>query len=418
MRTHVRLAMFLAIGVLLSQAGAARAATTFLGGNLNSGGNWSSGLPSSGNPGTIAVDGSNNSTVFNFGSGSVVDMTAGTITSSDGFNVTNGTWNISGGRIITRYFLSNGGSTTFNVSGGTVELSNVSGTQHMGVANNGTLNVSGSIVLDGTQATTGVQTGGTVDIASGWTGSWTMAPYSGDDWKNLFTGNLIEVDGSNIDAATFDSVFAVTDGGKTLSMTGASPPPPPPTPTQFKIDVNDGSSPTETGWTAIGAAHSGNGGTVTVGGVRFDVASADGARNRSGPNALTRDFIYDDDGGQASGLRIYDLPDGIWEAKVWSWDNDFPTAVGSQFVGVGWTAGNFIAGTMMPHPTDPFAFTFDSSTLDDGFGIFTRENNSANRSRFNALQLTRVIIPEPITMLAVGLGLAGLGGYVRKRSRA
>jgi len=32
-------------------------------------------------------------------------------------------------------------------------------------------------------------------------------------------------------------------------------------------------------------------------------------------------------------------------------------------------------------------------------------------------QLAGVVIPEPMTMLAVGLGIAGLGGYVRKRRR-
>jgi len=208
--------------VLLSVAfvGIADAATVFQGGNLNVAGSWDNGLPSSSNPGTIAVDGSNGTTVFNFGSGSVVDMTAGTITSTgtNGFNITNGTWNFSGGKIVTRYFLSNGSSTVFNLSGGTIELSNVSGTQHMGAANNGTFNVSGSVVLDGTQATTVVQTGGTVDIASSWTGSWTWAPYSGNSWRNLFTGNLIELDGANIDGATFDATFLVTDGGQTLSI--------------------------------------------------------------------------------------------------------------------------------------------------------------------------------------------------------
>ena len=45
-------------------------------------------------------------------------------------------------------------------------------------------------------------------------------------------------------------------------------------------------------------------------------------------------------------------------------------------------------------------FQFDSSTLADGFGAFTRESaiGGNNRARFNGLQLTRVQtgdIPEP-----------------------
>ena len=35
----------------------------------------------------------------------------------------------------------------------------------------------------------------------------------------------------------------------------------------------------------------------------------------------------------------------------------------------------------------------------------------------NGTKVTKVI-PEPMTMLAVGLGLAGLGGYIRKRRAA
>ena len=45
-----------------------------------------------------------------------------------------------------------------------VELADVDGTQHLGVANGGTLNISGSVVIDGTQATTDVQTGGFGDL--------------------------------------------------------------------------------------------------------------------------------------------------------------------------------------------------------------------------------------------------------------
>ena len=120
-------------------AGECRAATAFLGGDLNLAGGWSNGLPGTGNPGTIGVDGTNGSTVFNFGNGSVVDQSAGTITSTDGFNLTGGTWNMGGGRIRCRYFLSNGAGTVINLSGGRVELKDAAGTQYVGVANGGIL---------------------------------------------------------------------------------------------------------------------------------------------------------------------------------------------------------------------------------------------------------------------------------------
>ncbi len=50
---------------------------------------------------------------------------------------------------------------------------------------------------------------------------------------------------------------------------------------------------------------------------------------------------------------------------------------------------------MTPDPTVPFVFEFDSSILDDGFGIYTREANSTNQSRFNVLQLTMIPDPPP-----------------------
>jgi hypothetical protein len=130
-----------------------------------------------------------------------------------------GTWKMSGGKILARYFLSNGANTIFDLSGGIIELSDVAGAQHFGVANNGKINISGSVVIDGTQATTAVQTGGTIDVSLTWTGTWTWATYSGDDWKNLITTNAaFTLDGEAIDAAKFDSNFQVTDNGQTLSL--------------------------------------------------------------------------------------------------------------------------------------------------------------------------------------------------------
>jgi hypothetical protein len=205
-----------ALAASLALAGAA---TTFNGGNLNQAASWSNGLPAPGNDGTIAVSGSNGTTVFNFGSGSVVHQNAGTITSADGFNLTGGTWNLSGGRTVTRYFISNGSGTVINLSGGTVELSDVSGTQYIGVVNNGTMNISGSAVLDGTQASAAVQTTGTLNFASDWIGSWTWGPYAGSAWRDLLTGSSgVRLDGAGITGAVFDASFVVTNGGKTLAL--------------------------------------------------------------------------------------------------------------------------------------------------------------------------------------------------------
>jgi hypothetical protein len=193
--------------------GAVLAATIFNGGNLNLAASWSSGLPATGNNGIIAADGSNGTTEFNFGIGSVVNQSAGTITSADGFNLTGGRWNLSGGRIDTRYLLSNGSGTVMNLSGGSVGLRDVSGAQHMGVANGGTWNISGPVVLDGTQATDPLQVNGSINIQSNWTGSWTYGIHTGDDWQNLFLTGAVKYKGEVLDQAGFQAKFEVSEGG-------------------------------------------------------------------------------------------------------------------------------------------------------------------------------------------------------------
>ncbi|MDD2598896.1 MAG: hypothetical protein PHO37_06705 [Kiritimatiellae bacterium] len=209
--------LMIAVTMLTLIAPFAGAATLFTNGNINVAGSWTNGLPAAGNVGTIDVDGWNGISVFNFGSGSIVNQSAGVITSSDAFNLQGGTWNLFGGKIVARYFLANGGK--INLSGGSVALADVTGTRHMGVANNGTLNISGSAILDGTHATTFVQTtGGTIDIASDWNGSWRWGTYSGSEWQNHFTSGQFKLGGKTLDATLFNAWFNVTEGGKTLAL--------------------------------------------------------------------------------------------------------------------------------------------------------------------------------------------------------
>ena len=87
----------------------------------------------------------------------------------------------------------------------------------MGVANGGTLNVSGSATLIANYATIALQVDGNIDIATNWTSSWTYSQHAGNDWRDLFTNNKISYGGIFIDAATFDSTFLVSNGGQTIS---------------------------------------------------------------------------------------------------------------------------------------------------------------------------------------------------------
>jgi len=272
--------------------------------------------------------------------------------------------------------------------------------------------------------------GVSVGTASG-LDDWDLNTGSTTIWGAHNTGTAANTSGLHHDVRIYDEVLSDGDIAALATI-----PPQPPVPTDIKIDIDStslsssnhgGTILTEPGWTSLDATMPSEGDSVSVGGVTFTtlaVFSSDGSRVRMtgsapNPNALTADFLYDDGNGQAVGLRVYNLPDGLWDAKVWSWDQTSPA--GGQIVGLAYTGGPEIILTddFTPHPTDPYTFQFDSSTLPDGFGIFTRESaiSGNDRARFNALQLTLVppAIPEPITMLAVGLGVAGLGRYVRKR---
>lgn len=199
--------------------------------NLNDGASWSNGLPAAGNEGTIdVVTGFNSQTVFGFGADSVTNLVGGTITANDGFNLLGaGTWNISGGKIITRYFLANGqsGPTIVNMTGGEIELKSGS-SNFISTANGGVFNVSGSALLN---AATGAaqnmsDPNGDINFGPDWTGQWSVGSFTADSWRDLFaTDPSMKFDGANIDGPTFDSLFTVSNGGQTLSLTNPVPEP-------------------------------------------------------------------------------------------------------------------------------------------------------------------------------------------------
>jgi hypothetical protein len=213
--------------VLAAGFSTASAATTFTDGdalnsNLTDTDNWSNGIPNTlANVGTINIDAVQNGSQMNYLGDGIVNHTGGTITAANNFNLTTGTWNMSGGAINARFLLANG--RTFNLSGGLITL-----TQNLEIRAwaGGSINVSESGVVDAAIVTdTAMGEAGTMNFVTGWTGSWTQGGFTGDAWKTEFTNadNFL-LDGATIDGATFDSTFVVTNGGKTLEMVAVPEP--------------------------------------------------------------------------------------------------------------------------------------------------------------------------------------------------
>ncbi len=263
---------------------------------------------------------------------------------------------------------------------------------------------------------------GMTTLYSGGPSNCCTTPSAGFDESGQYTFSGIqagETIGFIMGGDNFDSNNQL-NGDLTLTTTFVPGEPVMPSSTgDFRIDIDStqGGTPvrTEDGFTSLLVNDSGVG-SVTVDGVTFETFSVDGARNRTGvASDLTADFVFDDGAGQAVGVTVTDLPPGVWKAEVYSFDGPFPA--GDQIIGITQFAAGpelIFTDSFPSNETEPFTFVFDSSELPNGFGIFARENNSADRSRFNALVLT--LVPEP-TALMLLTGLTGVPCVRRWRAR-
>jgi len=165
----------------------------------------------------------------------------------------------------------------------------------------------------------------------------------------------------------------------------------------YKIDINDAdASVTEPGWLGLGAAHTDNGGSVTTNGVAFWASSADGARLRGSvgtpdPDALLGDFVYDNGSGQAVILHFGgagDVHAGRWLADTYMYDATHGTNDITANIGLRRNNNETIVGYDIPGSATGaahrFAFVSDGTSAYD---VFTREVNSGNLSRLNAVWL-------------------------------
>jgi hypothetical protein len=178
-------------------------------GDITVGGNWTAGLPtSSGNPGTIGIDGDWNSN--NELSNYYVTQTGGTITDSHGgtSRIRGGEWTMNGGVLSLSSVLEtgSGGVITIN-SGASLTSTERADFGDLGV---GTVNLSGGSI-DVQQ--TGVLNGSTFNMTAG-----TLTTNGSNFYTN--GGSLVNVSGGTLTTGSFGSMFGGSDG--TATFTGGT----------------------------------------------------------------------------------------------------------------------------------------------------------------------------------------------------
>lgn len=276
----------IAIVLFLWAAAPVHGQTTFNGGNVFSAASWSNGLPSVGNPGTIATNGTF-SGIYDFNQNvagtATITISGGTLT-ANGPNFYNGPintaagwtnfdWQQTGGTINlnsglspnlrNRYTLSGGTITgsgsitsyhtgTFHQSGGTVSgniayVFNDTSTaikNHTFTGGEGTGGIPGfqigslnTAVIDGTFrltfnssiSTNSIGTSGTgiINFQDTWTGSWTRDNFTAADWQAIFTRTGMQYEGTQITTANFATTFSIYNPGLPGSTISIVPVPEP-----------------------------------------------------------------------------------------------------------------------------------------------------------------------------------------------
>lgn len=177
----------------------------------------------------------------------------------------------------------------------------------------------------------------------------------------------------------------------------------------YRIDLDNSGSAggatgpfTEPGWTSLTLVNASTSGSVDIGGVNFAVSGFAGSRNRLANNSttLTRDFVF------SGGTEIImafgaagDLPAGVWEVSMWSWDQDVAASIPPATVGYRVNGGaDVVAGTGLSidsaDPVATFQFTSDGVS---SYEVFIRSDSLTGGARLNAVSLS--LLPPPAATL-------------------
>lgn len=219
--------------LVFSAVSSAAVTTTYTGGDMDDTLNWDNGLPD----GAADIGGISinqvlpDAAVWDLNS-ATIEHTAGNI-NYGGFNsnISDGTYNLSGGSL-TNMGIVNVNNTDWNISGGSItapagkDIVVSNGASFNLLAGNGTINV-------GDQFRAGGGSGGTMNVQTGWTGSFTANNFSATDWEALFSvAGFTEpgfqtifgtLDGSTLDSAEFNAAFTVSVNGQTLTPLSLPP---------------------------------------------------------------------------------------------------------------------------------------------------------------------------------------------------
>ncbi|MBN2161349.1 MAG: PEP-CTERM sorting domain-containing protein [Pontiellaceae bacterium] len=245
---------------LATVAGADTIYTGGAGGDMRNAASWNNGLPGAGNNGlvntdaamssinqndtwmagaTVTIEGGatvaigedtpvngggtlivNNATLTVgddvFASGGTIILNNGSaVTANDDFEATTGIITINGG------IHSSGAAVGNNVGAQTGSINILGGQITAGTfrfQSGSTSSVGGGATLLSASSATALDMSGSLDILSGWSGSWEVGTFSGEDWKTEVTGGGWTLNGAAIDGALFDSTFTVSGDGTTLSI--------------------------------------------------------------------------------------------------------------------------------------------------------------------------------------------------------
>ena len=282
--------------------------------------------------------------------------------------------------------------------------------------------------------------GASVGTATG-VENWDLKTGSTTLWGAHNLGNTGQTSGLHHDVRIYNEVL-----DDSAIATLGTVPPPPPLPTGLLVDLDGQSGPTQTGYTSWDPPGTGTIGVLnesmsfpeaslsTDGTVDVTMTTAGSTYERnygavSGPlvgqNNLLKDLVFFNNrlsGNNYYEVQLDDLKAGDYRFTAYHVATN--ALNGDATVDIllnGVDTGMDVTLLNTSSPGEPRSSVVDFTVASDNDPIVIRyANPTADHFGLNGFELTTVsqtVIPEPITMLAVGLSLAGLGGYVKRRKR-